>query len=149
MILAEENLQNDLSNQKKILLKGNSFTPYLKWAPITVTKYKRIKGVGSSRNKSLVRTSTFDVAKAEFLLYEDILKNQINRGRNLLRKYNTSKIEIIIEKDEEGYESDNEEYKKDSATTASSVGNKTEHNLQKVKGNKMAIKPFKKLHMKH
>jgi len=62
-------------------------------------------------------------------MYEEIINEEVDRGRNLIRKYKTSEIESIAERDEEAYDSDiSKEYQKYSATTASSVGNKTDHN---------------------
>ena len=139
MVLNEDNLQSTLKFQENTLLQSHSFTPYLRWAPKNVAKYKRIKGTSSesySRNMSLLKAPTLDVNNVELMLYEDILKDQIDRGRNLIKKYKTSTIEIIAEREDEGYESDESiEYKKDSATTTSSAGNKTEHRIVKNEEN--------------
>eukprot|EP00826_Nyctotherus_ovalis_P005850 TRINITY_DN11332_c0_g3_i1.p2 TRINITY_DN11332_c0_g3~~TRINITY_DN11332_c0_g3_i1.p2 ORF type:complete len:142 (-),score=52.04 TRINITY_DN11332_c0_g3_i1:82-507(-) len=132
MILNEENAQNNLKKQQKMLLKENTFTPYLKWAPDACAKFKRLKQSlpkFCSRNNSLLKCPSLDISKLEHMISEDSVKDELDRGRNLIRKYKTSEIESIAERDEESYESDkNEEYQKDSATTASSAGNKTEHN---------------------
>lgn len=130
MILNEESAQSNLKKQHKILLKGNTFTPYLKWAPDTCTKFKRLKQSlpkFCSRNNSLLKCPSLDISKLEHMMNEDSVKNELDRGRNLIRKYKTSEIESIAERDEESNESDTNAYQKDSATTASSAGNKTEH----------------------
>lgn len=160
MISKEPEIQKTLHRQKTKLSKSNCFTPFLKWAPNEHVTFKR-----QNSNKHIQKTerninsgsdlqiTKFDIEKAEKEIYESIIKQQIDKGRNMVKQFRTVSISRISEKSEEDEcietfdtaKSTAKEYKKDSATTASSSSGKktTKRLLKESAGMEDLIKAYK------